>query len=249
MSSFPELVNKIAADKEQAARLSGLITKSQTETEQIASSLGGVGFEERSKLFKGAGERLEQAESLRQTFEGTLAKAHWQLMSAIHGKMGPGSREHASFTQQNPDGSTVWRGWRDGSKVEITTLPPGREHEPTGMELLSEAEEEPSSRGRFRQATARLTRKADDLQSTGKNIAKTHTEAIQAIKPKPPNELTTTVEHPSSVPQLRNPVGENPVNAGDATGHGLEIALIIAGVTTKIKDARERRNASKEHPS
>src|SRR5690606_23435217 len=111
------------------------------EAEHIASSLGGVGFEKRAELFKEAGERLEQAESLRQSLEGTLEKAHWQLMSAIHGKMGPGSREHASFTQRNPDGSTVWRGRRGGFKVEITTLPPDVEHEPTGMDLLSEAEE------------------------------------------------------------------------------------------------------------
>lgn len=237
MSSFPELVNKIAADKEQAAQLSGPIAKSQQDTGHVASSLGGVGFEERAALFTESTELLEQSESIRQVLEGTLEKAHWQLMSAVHGKMGPGSREHASFTQQNPDGSTVWRGWRDGSKVEITTLPPGQEHEPTGMELLEDREKRPGKLSSFRAAARDASRMVSDIKDAGKTAAQTHWNATHTSSAKPAQLISETGQ--PLPPETFREVPNQGLNAGDAVGNSLVWAVGAAAVIAKIRKSEE----------
>jgi hypothetical protein len=242
VSSFPELVNQVAANKEQAAELAGPITKDQAEAEHIASSLGGVGFEKRAELFKEAGERLEQAESLRQSLEGTLEKAHWQLMSAIHGKMGPGSREHASFTQRNPDGSTVWRGRRGGFKVEITTLPPDVEHEPTGVELLSDGEEQPGRLRSFRTATRDAMRAVSDIKDAGKATAQTHWNATHTSNAKPAQLVPEVGHGPQPNAEAFREVPGQGVNAGDVIGNSLVWAVGAAAVVAKLAKPKEEKD-------
>ncbi|WP_460496651.1 hypothetical protein [Glycomyces tarimensis] len=233
-------MNQITATIERAAELSGPITKDQADTEQIAASLGGRGFGKRAKSFKDVSERLEDAESIRQALEGTLVKAHWQLMSAVHGKMGPGSREHASFVQRNPDGSITWRGRRDGFKVEITSVPPELEHEPTGMELLEDREEEPGKLNSFRAATRHAARAVSDIKDAGKTTAQMHWNATHISDAKPVQLVPENGHLPQPESFLEVP-GQG-LNVGDVVGNSLVWAVGAAAVVVKLTKPKEDKD-------
>jgi hypothetical protein len=177
MASLMELAANIEANRAAIAELGGPINSSIGQAESSEAAMRGVGAEGAADRMHQAGEVVEEAQALRAGIEGALAKAHWLVMSAIHGTMGPGARGSTSSVIGNEDGTTSWHGTVDGIKTEIVYGTPKEDkRDPSGQELLDEAQ----PRSRYGRATQTMVK--DDVSDPAKFTGQTIENLSKAIR-------------------------------------------------------------------
>ncbi|MCH7229652.1 hypothetical protein L0U85_02065 [Glycomyces sp. L485] len=125
MTSAHELAGKIEADKEQVAQIAGQFAAAKQAAEEAAAKMRELGAEGMAVSMEQAVTELEEAESGRATLEGSLEKARWQVMAAIHG-IGPGAPKAPSQEKM------------DERLGGLDVMPPHERHgrNPTGDELM-----------------------------------------------------------------------------------------------------------------
>ncbi|WP_199039426.1 hypothetical protein [Glycomyces salinus] len=131
MSGAQELAEQIEADKEQVAEAGGRIGVAKDEVAEVAAQAHALGLGRVAEALAAVERLLEEVESGRQTLKGSLEKARWQVMAAIHG-VGPGAptSRHGEATG-GPDGAPP-PGVPD-------ILPPHlRTGDPSGEELMGQ---------------------------------------------------------------------------------------------------------------
>jgi hypothetical protein len=223
-----ELAEKIAAVKEEVDELAGRFASSKGQAEQLAAALGAIGADAAAQRFQAIAEKCEESESGRATLGGGLEKARWQVMSAVHGTLGPG--KYGS----GPGGRVVPQtqaGGADGGPKPggLDAIPPHLRQDPTptGEELTGvdstigpfqkEHENANTDQGMspFRRGARSVIRNIGDLKDAADQLAKpTMTEMSTAWDPPEtypvvgtPEPLSTYTAPPQAHADYQNAVG------------------------------------------
>jgi hypothetical protein len=207
-----ELAEQIAADKEAVAELAAMVAAGKDKAENIATALGTLGFEGRAAKMQQVAQVFEEAERIRVFCEGGLEKARWQVMSAVHGTMGPGAPGSGAIVPlvraEGPDGALAGG---------LDAVPPHVRHgaSPSGDELtgvdpsLSPFQKEHEGAGddraknRAQRFSRKLVRNIEDISGSSKETAKTTYQDLSKgyEPPKDPQSYETVgvAEPPAAV--------------------------------------------------
>ena len=177
MAGLLEVAAKIAADKDRTLELAARLAEAKDQAEGTAGELAKVGTERSAAHMQRAATAIEEALSLRAALDGGLQKAHWQVMSAVHGRMGPGAKGSGAIVPlgkaEDADGAP--RGGLDA-------IPPHLRHgsNPSGEELL-----QPVDRRKAKNLFTESVSKGDQIDDASKFIEKNFESAWQAIHSEP----------------------------------------------------------------
>ncbi|GAA2138857.1 hypothetical protein [Glycomyces algeriensis] len=250
MSSLLEVAAKIAADKEQASQLAGPLAAAKDQVEETADRLNAIGIERSAAQMQQVVTALEEAESIRAALEGGLQKAHWQVMSAAHGRIGPGAPGSGAIVP------LVRKEGRDGALAGgLDAVPPHVRHgaSPSGEELsgidpsLSPFQKEhegagdDSKMGKLSRFGRKAVRNTGDLVDASKKIVDARADTFQRdYDPWGPSAQTTTEvpTAPPSTPGFYRPEGTD-IRAGDVIGTSIVVAVIAVEGLSRILRKRE----------
>ena len=247
MASALEVAEKIAADKEAAAGMAAMFAAAKQQAEETVAALAALGVEGRAARMQKVVDALEEAESGRVILEGSLEKARWQVMSAVHGKMGPGARG------SGPGGAIVPLkavGGPDGVPPQRTPdiLPPHeRRGDPSGEELMGidpslgpfQKEHEGANDDARKTKSQRLgrsfVRNAGDLADSAKQNAATSTIEIEDdFDPWGPT-AETTVEVPTGHPPVyATRIDADDIKVGDVVGTTIVVAAFAIEALSRL---------------
>ncbi|MDA1361794.1 hypothetical protein O1R50_19355 [Glycomyces luteolus] len=168
---------KIESDRAAVEAVAGPINSSKGQAEHTASALGGLGVEVASERMRGVVDKIEEAESMRAALQGALVKAHFIVLSAIHGKMGPsapGSGGVVPLTRVDPQ--------TGAPKAGLDAIPPHLRQEPTpnGADLL-----EPVRRKKGATIFNEAVGKGDQIEDATKTFDKNFDLAWEAFYDEP----------------------------------------------------------------
>jgi hypothetical protein len=180
VGSLNELAAKIEADRAASEELGGVFGASKDQVEQFVTAADGLGAEAAAARMRLVADKIEEAESIRAALQGSLVKAHFHVMSAIHGKMGrgaPGSGAIVPLTRVDPK--------TGAPKAGLDAVPPHMRQDPTpsGVELTGvdpslnpfqkEHENANADRGLnpFHRGTRGAMRNAGDLRDAADQLA------------------------------------------------------------------------------
>lgn len=222
-----ELAEKIAADKERVAELAARIAATKQTLETASGKATELGAEDIARDLGKVERELAEAESGRAVLEGSLEKARWQIMAAIHG-IGPGAP--AGGARSEGDGGTGER-LVELQPGDLDVLPP---HErfganPTGEELMGkdptlgpfQKEHENADADKrmnpFARGARSAVRNVDDFKQSFDALTKPAFQDMQSSWKPPANNTYPTVGVADSIPtvsapppahaELQNPVG------------------------------------------
>jgi hypothetical protein len=254
MANAVELAEKIAAVKETVTELSGRFASSKGQAESLVAQLSAVGIEGAAQRFQGVVEACEESESGRATLEGGLEKARWQVLSAVHGNMGPGAYG------SGPGGKVVPQtqaGGSDGGPAPggLDAIPPHLRQAPTptGEELTGvnptigpfQKEHDGANDDERMDKLSRFGRKAvrnsSDLVDASKNIVDARADTFDRdYDPWGPTAQTTT-EVPSAQPSTpgfyRPEAGD--IRAADVVGTSIVVAVVAVEGLSRILRKRQ----------
>lgn len=248
MASLVEVAAKIAADKEQVSQLGAILAAAKDQAEQTAGSLSAVGVERSATQMQQAAAVIEEAESLRAALEGGLQKAHWQVMSAAHGRIGPGAPGSGAIVP------LVRKEGQDGGLAGgLDAVPPHVRHgaNPSGDELAGidpslspfqkehEGANDDKEMSRFRRGGRNVVRNVGDLKDASDQIAKPVMTDMSTVWEPPetypvvgtPEPLSTFSAPPQAHADHQNTVGNLVVVA----------ALVAELAARKIKHWKGQR--------
>jgi hypothetical protein len=245
VASLSDVAASIEATRASVEAVGGPINSSKGQAEHTVAAMAGLGVEGVSARMRQAIDRIEEAESIRAALEGALVKAQFQVMSAIHGTMGPGARGSTSSVFGNDDGTTSWHGTIDGIKTEIRYGEPRQPApDPSGQNLLDEA------RPRKRFSAFSQTAVKEDATDAAKPFGQLfdHAQSIYQKEASPPTGPTSTGE--GFIAEVRHDTAVfQAIPAPQATMEQLSAAgMVIALVgmkTTETVAAKMTKVASK----
>jgi hypothetical protein len=243
-----ELAAKIEADRAAVEAVAGPINSSKGQAEHSARAIGGLGAERASTQLHQVIDKIEEAESIRAALQGALVKAHWIVLSAIHGTIGPGAPGSGAvvpLTRVDPQ--------TGAPKAGLDAVPPHLRQDPTpsGEELtgvdpsLSPFQKEheganlDQNMSKFRRGARNVVRNVGDLKDAADQLAKpTMTEMSTSWDPPEtypvvgtPEPLSTFTAPPQAQPDYQNAVGNLVVVA----------ALIAEVAARRMKDWKGKR--------
>jgi hypothetical protein len=247
-----ELADKIEADKQSVEDLAGPMAGLKDEIEGLAAQARALGVEQVAGVLDQAKGVLEEAESGRVVLQGGLEKARWQVMSAVHGNLGPGamgSGPGGSFIAA--DGKVITA---DGGSAipHLDAIPPHlrQDPSPTGEELMGsdpsigplEKEHEGANDDKQMGGLSRFGRKAvrnmGDLVEQSKQIADVRADTFeQDYDPWGPTAQTTT-EVPSAPPSTPTfgRIDADSIRTGDVVGTSIVVAVIaVEGLSRLLR--------------
>lgn len=250
MTSVRELADKIDADKQLAEDLAGPIAGIKDELEGLAAQARALGVERVAGVLEQAKGVLEEAESGRVVLQGGLEKARWQVLSAVHGNIGPGARGSGpggSFVAADGKVTTV-----DGSPVNphLDAVPPHLRQDhpsPTGEELMGvdpsigpfqlEHENAEADRGKSkaRRLGRGMVRRAGDIADYGKQTSSSTTfDLDDDYDPWGPN-VQTTVEVPTGQPPVffNRPEADD-IRAGEVFSTSIVVAAFAVEALSRL---------------
>ncbi len=250
MAGLLELAATISAGKERVGEVAAQIAASKERAEQTADALVQLGIERSASNAQRAVEALGEAESLRAALQGGLEKAHWQVMSAVHGNMGPGAPGSGAIVPlTRVDGDT------GAPKAGLDAVPPHLRHDhptPTGEELTGvdptlspfQKEHENADADRKMNRLSRVSRLAvkniGDLRDHGPQLVSGSNADIDSFGP-PPGGYKTMTQVPDHQPlTYSNPI--SPPSVTDMVGSALVMAVVIAEGAGRILERRKRRH-------
>ncbi|THV30207.1 hypothetical protein [Glycomyces paridis] len=216
----------IESTRVSVAEVAGPINSSKGQAEHTMAAAAKLGADEASARMKATIDRIEEAESIRATLEGALVKAHWTVLSAIHGTIGPGARGKTSSLVPNSDGTTSWHGTVDGIKTEIVYgTPKDDEKDPSGQELTE------STRPRRRFSAFRQIAVREDASDADQTVSQLldHANTIYRTENKPaPAPATATSGYAAVIQHESGTV--QPIPAPQSTADQLASAAIVIAV-------------------
>ncbi|WP_205324993.1 hypothetical protein [Glycomyces sp. YM15] len=245
-----EVAAKIAADKEQVSQLAGILAAAKDQAEQTAGQLDAVGVERSAAQMQQTATAIEEAESLRAALEGGLQKAHWQVMSAVHGRIGPGAPGSGAIVplvrKEGPDGALAGgldavpphvRHGANPSGDELTGVDPSlspfqKEHEGSGDD---------TKMGKLSRFGRKAVRNTGDLAEASKQIVDARADTLERdYDPWGPSAQTTTEvpTAPPSTPGFYRPEATD-IRAGDVIGTSIVVAVIAVEGLSRILRKRE----------
>lgn len=250
MSAMGELAEKIAADKERVAELAARIAATKQTLETASGKATELGAEDIARDLGKVERELAEAESGRAVLEGSLEKARWQIMAAIHG-IGPGAP--AGGARSEGDGGTGER-LVELQPGDLDVLPP---HErfganPTGEELMGqdpklgpfqkehENADADNKMNRFKRLRRAAARNIEDLKSGGKELVAGTNSDIDSFKPEPPGTYTTTTQVPDQTPQIHSPPTAQP-NPTDLVGTAIVMAVVVTDGAGRLFERIRRK--------
>jgi hypothetical protein len=248
VASLSELAAKIDADRAAAEDLGGVLSASREQAEQTATAIGGLGIEGASRRMRAAADRIEEAESIRAALQGALVKAHFQVMSAVHGKIGPGAPGSGAIVPlKRVDEQT------GAPKAGLDAIPPHlrQDSTPDGVELTGvdpslssfqkEHENANSDRkmNRLSRAARIGVRNAEDLKSGAQQLVTGANADIDSFGP-PPGGYNTITQVPDPYPQIHSIPTQQP-SATDLVGTAAILATVIAEGAGRLIERRKRR--------
>lgn len=249
MTSVRELAEKIESDRQLTEDLSAPIAGIKDELEGLAAQARALGIERVAGVLEQAKGSLEEAESSRVVLQGGLEKARWQVMSAVHGNIGPGAKG------SGPGGSFIAADGKittaDGSPVNphLDAVPPHlrQDPSPTGDELSGvdpsispfqkEHENAEADRGmsKARRLGRGMVRSAGDIADYSKQTSSSTTfDLDDDYDPWGPS-VQTTVEVPTGQPPVffNRPEADD-IRAGDVFSTTIVVAAFAVEALSRI---------------
>ncbi|MEV3938744.1 hypothetical protein AB0K52_22575 [Glycomyces sp. NPDC049804] len=187
MGSLNDLAAKIEVDRAAAAEVAGPINSSKGQAEHTIAAMIGLGLEGSAARMRKVVDEIEEAESLRAALEGALTKAHFMVVSAIQGNMGPGAPGSGAvvpLTRIDADGAP---------KAGLDAVPRHLREDPvpTGEELTGvdpslspfqkehEGANDDTGKPKHRRVGRKYVQQAGDLAEGAKQAAGTHTLEVE----------------------------------------------------------------------
>jgi hypothetical protein len=253
VTNVRELADKIEADKQLVEDLTGPMAGLKDEIEGLAAQARALGVERAASALEQAKGVLEEAESGRVVLQGGLEKARWQVMSAVHGNLGPGARG------SGPGGSFIAADGKvitaDGGSAipHLDAIPPHLRQgpTPTGEELMGVdpsigpfgKEHESANRDRKMGRLARAARigvqNAEDLKSGGQALVSGANADADGFDPPPPGGYNTMTQVPDHQPQIHSVPTSQP-SVTDVVGSAIVMAVVIAESASRLVERRKR---------
>ncbi|MEU6860355.1 hypothetical protein AB0B28_15975 [Glycomyces sp. NPDC046736] len=246
MSSASEAAGAIDGLRQHASELAGKVNSSKGQAEAMAGALEGIGAEDKSRQVSEVANKLEAAEASRAGFEGTLAKAHFVMLSVMHGNMGPavpGSGVIVPHTSVDADGAPT---------VGLDAIPPQlrQDAKPSGEELMGidpklgfldkEHENANTDQGmsKFRRGARNVARNAQDYSDAVKELTKpATTEMTEAFQPPETYPVVGTAEPAATFTALP----QTHFDGQNAVGNLVVVAVLVTEVIARrMKDWRAK---------
>lgn len=187
MANLLELAAQIEADRARFAALAGPINSARGQAEIVAGAIERLGLPRSAGHARRAVGQVEEAQSILAALDGTLVKAHWAVMSAVHGNIGPGARGSGPGGAIVKDDGTIIT--KDGQSVlaHLDAVPRHlrEDPKPTGEELAGadptigpfqkehEGANDDRSKSRAQRFSRKLVRNVEDIAAASKDTAKT----------------------------------------------------------------------------
>jgi hypothetical protein len=180
VASLNDVAASIEVTRASVEAVAGPINSSKGQAEHTVAAMAGLGVEGVSARMRQAIDRIEEAESIRAALEGALVKAQFQVMSAIHGTMGPGAKGSGAIVPlKRIDEQT------GAPKAGLDAIPPHLRQDPTpsGDELTGvdptigpfQKEHENTNSDRnlnpFHRGTRRATQNIEELRDAADQLA------------------------------------------------------------------------------
>jgi hypothetical protein len=238
MASLQELAAKIESDRSAVEAVAGPINSSKGQAEHSEVAMRGLGAEAAADRMQQAGKVVEEAESIRAALQGALVKAHFIVLSAMHGKMGPSAPGSGAVVPlKRIDEQT------GAPKAGLDAVPPHLRQDPTptGQDLL-----EPPKRSKgsavFRDAVA----KGDQVGDAADTFGKQFDSAWEAFYGSP----SPAKAQQNAVSETQSPQGpvftEMPapkISGGGAIMAGFVTSVVVTKAIQPIVRQFERHNS------
>lgn len=248
MAGLQDIAAKIEADRAEVESLAGPINSSREHVERMSAAIGALGIEGSAAKLRASVDKLKEAESIRATLQGTLVKAHFQVMSAIHGTMGPGAPGSGMIVPLSRVDSQT-----GAPKAGLDAVPPHLRQDPTpsGDELtgvdpsLSPFQKEHENANpdrkmnRLSRAARIAVRNAEDLKAGSQQLVSGANADIDNFGP-PPGGYNTITQVPEHLPQIHSIPTPQP-SATDIVGTAAILATVIADSAGRLIERRKRR--------
>jgi hypothetical protein len=248
MAGLNDVAATIEATRASVEAVAGPINSSKGQAEHTAAAMAGLGVERATSQMRQTVDRIEEAESIRVALQGALVKAHFQVMSAIHGTMGPGAKGSGAIVPlKRIDPKT------GAPKAGLDAIPPHLRYEPapSGEELMGkdpslspfQKEHENANSDRNLNRLSRLgrsgVRNVGDLQAFGRDLTTSAKSTGKGFDPADPGTYPTSTEAPSSTPQLHAPPSSGP-DPTDIVGTAIVMAAVVAEGIGRIVERRRK---------
>jgi hypothetical protein len=239
VAGLNDLAASIEATRASVEAVAGPINSSKGQAEHTVAAMAGLGVEGVSARMRQTIDRIDEAESIRAALEGALVKAQFQVMSAIHGTMGPGAKGSGAIVPlKRIDEQT------GAPKAGLDAVPPHvrQDATPSGDELTGvapslspfqkehENAEVDQGMGSFRRGARNIVRNIGDLKDASDQIAKPVT-----------TEMSTVWEPPETYPVVGTPEPLSTYSAPpqahadyqNAVGNLVVVAALVAEVAAR----------------
>jgi hypothetical protein len=239
MASLSDVAATIEATRASVEAVAGPINSSKGQAEHTAAAMAGLGVERATTQMRQTVDRIEEAESIRAALQGALVKAHHQVMSAIHGTIGPGAKGSGAIVPLTRIDSGT-----GAPKAGLDAVPPHLRYEPapSGEELMGKdpslspfqkehenANADQRMRG-FRRGARNVVRNIGDLKDASDQLAKPVTA-----------EMSTAWEPPETYPVVGSPEPLSTYSAPpqahadyqNAVGNLVVVAALVAEVAAR----------------
>ncbi|WP_030160886.1 hypothetical protein [Glycomyces sp. NRRL B-16210] len=220
MANLLELAAQIEADRARFAALAGPINSAKGQAEIVAGAIERLGLVRSAGHARRAVGQVEEAQSILAALDGTLVKAHWAVMSAVHGRIGPGAKGSGAIVPL-----TQFDERTGAPKAGLDAVPPHLREapKPTGDDLL-----EPPRRRKGKALFQEAVGKADQVEDATKTFGQQFDSAWEAFfgEPSPAKAQQNAVSETQS---SRGPVSTE-MPAPKVSGGGAVMATFVASV-------------------
>ncbi|MFC3493192.1 hypothetical protein [Glycomyces rhizosphaerae] len=244
MAGLYELSAKIEADRAAVEAVAGPINSSKGQAEHATVEIGGLGAEAASVRMRAVVDKIEEAESIRATLQGSLVKAHFIVLSAIHGTMGPRARASGATGGDSSGESAI-----SPQPVTEFDFVAGLDHEPGPDQLRYIADEpaklpeeiDPFDDSRLTSRPVRAVRVAargvEDLQGGTKQVTTDAVNFQHFFDPPADNEYTESLPKDTGPQFTNDPPSATPLDPIQAvanfTAMGVAVAKVAVGEMRK----------------
>ncbi len=249
-----ELAEKIEADKERVAQLAAKVAATKQVLATATGKAVALGAEDIARNLERVEQELEQAESGRAVLEGSLEKARWQVMAAIHG-IGPGAPANrsgeagpAGVQVVGPDGEPLSEGADtlplslqrgEAGNAELTSAPGSFQKEHEGAE-------DDKGESKTRRVSQRLVRNIQSIESTSKKTAKSAYQSMsEAYEPPRNPQLYETVGTPDPPSATLGPQPAAKAAVEDTVASMLVMAVVAVEGVSRFVKARKGKSDGK----
>jgi hypothetical protein len=249
VASLNDVAASIEATRASVEAVAGPINSSKGQAEHTVVAMAGLGVEGVSARMRETIDRIEEAESIRAALEGALVKAQFQVMSAIHGTMGPGAKGSGAIVPlKRIDEQT------GAPKAGLDAVPPHVRQDPTpgGDELTGvdpslspfqkehEGADDDAGKSKPKRVSRKYVQQAGDLAESVKQSAGTHTIEVEDDFDPWGSQAQAIVEVPTGQPPTYvSRIDAEGIKTGDLLSNTLVITAFVFEAITRLSRKKE----------